>query len=273
MYAGIGVFFFCLLFAIRLVPVSVDRRHLRVQHSLLSRNMLVELFWPILVNPLFVVPVMDVAWGTFLSLELHRHVGHQVFAGAIEQLPHAVQIVLALLLVDFTTYLRHRFVHYFAWPYHTIHHAAREIRWTTTSRLHPGDTLIMGAIKAPIMYVVGFDTPAVGTALTLYTLANWSNHINLNADFGFPLRYIFVSPNMHRWHHAADEPEAMNKNFAVVFAFIDVLFGTYYLPHNQLPRAYGVHDEAGRDVVSEGFLDQLLYPFRVHVRTVRSWLR
>lgn len=270
-FLEVGAFFLVFDFLLSLVPVSESRKQLRVQHPVLTKDMFVELGWPLLLGPV-VSPVLAALSFGLTLWPIQRYVGHQVFAESIVRLPAVVQVLVALLLIDLTTYVRHRFVHRFAWPYHTIHHAAREIHWTTTWRLHPGDGLIMGAISAVILHVVGFDAPTFGVALGIYGLWNWSNHLNLNADFGFPLRYVFVSTNMHRWHHAADDPAAQNKNFAVVFAFWDVLFGTYYVPEGRLPGAYGVWDETGKDVVSEGFFDQLLYPFRVNLATVRRWV-
>jgi sterol desaturase/sphingolipid hydroxylase (fatty acid hydroxylase superfamily) len=77
---------------------------------------------------------------------------------------------------------------------------------------------------------------------------------------------------MHRWHHAADDPDAINKNFCIVFAWIDLLFGTFYVPKNRLPTRYGVVDAHGNDVAGYTFLDQMLYPFRHHARWIRDRL-
>ncbi len=96
--------------------------------------------------------------------------------------------------------------------------------------------------------------------------------MNLNFDWGWPLRYVLVSPNMHRWHHAADDPEAVDGNFAVVFAFWDVAFGTFYVPKDRLPESYGVWDEDGNDVVSEDFVEQFTYPLVQHWEWLKSQL-
>jgi sterol desaturase/sphingolipid hydroxylase (fatty acid hydroxylase superfamily) len=47
-------------------------------------------------------------------------------------------------------------------------------------------------------------------------------------------------------------------NFAGTFPIWDLLFGTFYMPANVLPDAYGIDDTG----FPEGFGAQMLYPFR-----------
>jgi sterol desaturase/sphingolipid hydroxylase (fatty acid hydroxylase superfamily) len=61
----------------------------------------------------------------------------------------------------------------------------------------------------------------------------------------------------HRWHHTS-EAEGLDKNFAGLFPFIDVAFGTFYLPSDRRAEKFGLAGES----VPEGFVAQLLYPFR-----------
>jgi sterol desaturase/sphingolipid hydroxylase (fatty acid hydroxylase superfamily) len=57
----------------------------------------------------------------------------------------------------------------------------------------------------------------------------------------------------HHWPHAA-EPEAVDTNFAVHLAVLDVL--SAHLPE-RWPSAYGIGTRAPR-----GYLSQFLWPFR-----------
>jgi hypothetical protein len=79
-------------------------------------------------------------------------------------------------------------------------------------------------------------------------------HANLNWTFG-PLRYLLASPVFHRWHHTL-EGEGLNKNFAPTFPFLDLIFGTFYMPPGKLPEQFG----NGEPDFPEGFLGQLIYP-------------
>ena len=46
------------------------------------------------------------------------------------------------------------------------------------------------------------------------------------------MNYLFVTPEVHRWHHSAEVPEGYGYscNYGVEFSFWDVIFGTFYLP-------------------------------------------
>jgi sterol desaturase/sphingolipid hydroxylase (fatty acid hydroxylase superfamily) len=62
-------------------------------------------------------------------------------------------------------------------------------------------------------------------------------------------------PRYHHWHHSS-QTEAIDKNFAIHFPWIDKLFGTYYYPQHW-PEKYGLDGEE----IPSGFLRQTIMPF------------
>jgi sterol desaturase/sphingolipid hydroxylase (fatty acid hydroxylase superfamily) len=62
---------------------------------------------------------------------------------------------------------------------------------------------------------------------------------------------------MHIWHHAADDPDAINKNFGIVLSLWDWIFGTAYMPSNRVPSRLGFADIAE---YPSGFLLQYIFP-------------
>ena len=68
---------------------------------------------------------------------------------------------------------------------------------------------------------------------------------------------MLATPVFHRWHHTSLE-EGGNTNFAGTFPLWDILFGTFRMPKDELPKAYGVGDEAFPSEIT----GQLIYPFR-----------
>ena len=52
--------------------------------------------------------------------------------------------------------------------------------------------------------------------------------------------------------------EGRDKNFAPTFPFLDVMFGTYYMPEDKWPSGYGI----GGHPVPDGYEAQALYPFQ-----------
>lgn len=80
-------------------------------------------------------------------------------------------------------------------------------------------------------------------------------HANVRWDYG-PLRYVIASPRFHRWHHTS-QAEGLDRNFAGLFPWIDLAFGTFYMPPGREPEVFGVADG-----VPAGLLGQLAWPFR-----------
>jgi sterol desaturase/sphingolipid hydroxylase (fatty acid hydroxylase superfamily) len=81
-------------------------------------------------------------------------------------------------------------------------------------------------------------------------------HANLNWTLG-PFKYVLATPVFHRWHHTSLE-EGGNTNFAGTFPVWDILFGTFRMPKGELPKVYGIDEEAFPSEIA----GQLVYPFR-----------
>jgi sterol desaturase/sphingolipid hydroxylase (fatty acid hydroxylase superfamily) len=173
------------------------------------------------------------------------------------QLPFWAQVVLFVLVADFLLYWSHRLFHGATmWKYHAIHHSAEEVNWTSAARFHPVN-LTLGTVLVDVALLLTGVPPAVMTLLAPVTVfMSVFVHANLNWTLG-PLRYVIVSPVFHRWHHTGVD-EGGNMNFASNFAFFDLLFGTFYMPRNELPEAYGVDDPQ----FPQTFAAQLIHPFK-----------
>lgn len=175
--------------------------------------------------------------------------------GGMSHWPVVAQAAVIIFLTDVIQYWLHRLFHAgLLWPFHAVHHSAKQVDWTATFRIHPVNFVCYNTLAGALILLMGFSPMAfvIVAPFNFFTAA--MVHANLNWTFG-PLRYVFASPVFHRWHHA-DDPAIYNKNFAPTFSFLDLLFGTFYMPQGQLPQAYGAEG------VPEDFLGQLVYPFQ-----------
>jgi sterol desaturase/sphingolipid hydroxylase (fatty acid hydroxylase superfamily) len=163
-----------------------------------------------------------------------------------------------VLVADLCGYFCHRAFHRvpFLWRFHQIHHSSTALDWLAGSRLHIVDILVTRAAGFAALYAAGFSQPAIYAYLTFVSFHAVFIHGNVRFDFG-ALRLLVVTPQFHHWHHSAQR-EALDKNFAVHLPLIDRLFGTLHLPGARWPERYGI---AGNPV-PEGFIAQLLHPFR-----------
>ena len=177
---------------------------------------------------------------------------------AIGSWPLGLQLVSFIVLADFLGYWQHRAFHSFArlWRFHAVHHSSTEVDWLSSVRVHPLNDAIAATIVASPLLLAGFTPAALASYLPFLTLYAITLHANVGWDYG-PLRNAITSPTFHRWHDAAEE-QALNKNFAGLLPLWDILFGTLYFPKGEYASHFGVVGDA----VPNGFLPQLVYPFR-----------
>jgi sterol desaturase/sphingolipid hydroxylase (fatty acid hydroxylase superfamily) len=176
---------------------------------------------------------------------------------AVNELPLWQQVVLVLLLEDLILYWAHRAFHTRpGWRFHAIHHSPEVLDWSAAARFHLVNDLLCFVLADVVVLLIGFS-PATLLLLAPFNTAYGSMvHANLNWTFG-PLRYVFASPVFHRWHHTSDR-DGMDRNFASTFPFLDLLFGTFYMPPQRLPEHFG----NGEQDFPESFWGQFLHPFR-----------
>lgn len=160
-------------------------------------------------------------------------------ASPIAGLPFALQLAIALVVADVVGYFSHRLRHRGAlWPFHAVHHSATELDALAAARMHPLDDLIDNLFVGTAVLALGASPwvfLALGPVILLHTMLT---HANVPWDFG-PLRYVFVSPAFHRRHHALDRAGARGCNYAGMFAFVDLAFGTFELPRGEPPARFG----------------------------------
>ena len=176
--------------------------------------------------------------------------------GALSRLPVIAQAAILILGADVIQYWLHRALHLPAlWPFHAVHHSARDVSFMTSYRVHPVDFIFSSTCVVMLLMVLGFSPSAFLIASPFNLITAALVHANLNWTFG-PLRHVIASPVFHRWHHSCD-PRLRDKNFAPTFPFLDLMFGTFHMPKGELPGDYGA------DGVPEHFAGQMLHPFRV----------
>ena len=182
---------------------------------------------------------------------------HPAFQNAVAAQPYVVQFVEILLVADLSEYAIHRLFHTvpFLWRFHAVHHSAEVMDWLAGSRMHLVDVLVTRALVFVPLYVLGFAPPPVYAYLVFVSFHAVFIHANVRFRFG-RVAHLIATPQFHHWHHAADA-EGVDKNFAVHLPVLDRLFGTYCMPAERWPNAYGI---AGRPVPPD-YARQLLYPF------------
>jgi WD40 repeat protein len=175
---------------------------------------------------------------------------------ALRALPLWQQCLAILVIEDVLLYWLHRLFHTrLAWKFHAVHHSPQVLDWMSATRFHPVNNLLTFSLADVFVLLLGFSPSALLLLVPFNIVYSSMVHANLNWTFG-PLRYVFASPVFHRWHHTT-RAEGLDKNFASTFPFLDLVFGTFYMPAGVLPEEFGNGDPD----FPEGFLLQLFYPF------------
>lgn len=175
-------------------------------------------------------------------------------------LPIWVELLLAVMALDFAAqYLVHYLLHKvkWMWKFHMVHHSDTKVDATTGTRHHPGDYVLREVFALGAVLIMGMPL----AFYLFYRIATiffaYFTHANIHVPYWIdkPMSYIFITPNMHKFHHHFERPWT-DTNFGNIFSFWDRIFGTL------------VYDDPKKVVygldVLDGKLDEdIAYQFKV----------
>lgn len=256
MYFGLD-FFVLNLILLGVVFIPLERVFKKVDQPILRYEWREDLLY-------FFVSTLFVQILTFLSLApamtiLATTGWASGVRSAIASQPAILQFLEIMFLTDLVQYWFHRCFHQFPflWKFHAVHHSAQRMDWIAGSRMHLFEVILLRAFTTLPMYVMGFSEGPLYAYIFFVYLLSVFIHSNLRIPFGF-LGYIIATPKFHHWHHGI-EKEAIDKNFAIHFPVLDMMFGTFHMPEERWPAGYGI----GGHPVPKGFIRQFFYPFGI----------
>jgi sterol desaturase/sphingolipid hydroxylase (fatty acid hydroxylase superfamily) len=145
-------------------------------------------------------------------------------------LPNWLEIVLAVVLLDFAIYLQHVLFHAvpLLWRLHMVHHADPDFDVTTGLRFHTLEIALSLGIKVVAVILLGAAPLAVLLFEVLLNATSMFSHSNVRmpAWIDSALRCFVVTPDMHRVHHSMI-PQETNSNYGFNVPWWDYLLGTY----------------------------------------------
>ena len=184
-------------------------------------------------------------------------------------LPTWLKLLVSLLLLDLAIYLQHRLFHYMPllWRLHRMHHADLDVDVTTGARFHPVEILLSLGIKFLVIVIVGPPQIAVlvfEVGLNASSMFNHSN-VRIRASVERWLRWLVVTPDMHRVHHSILRNET-DSNFGFNFPWWDRLFKTYRAQPQAGHEGMTLGIEQFRDPKELQLHRMLLQPLRKELR-------
>lgn len=186
--------------------------------------------------------------------------------GPAKNWPIALQLVVCLLIFEAMNYAIHRAMHEapgrlgrLLWKTHAAHHLPPRLYLIMHAVFHPLNGIIIQAfaIIMPV-WLMGYSQEAVVMFLIINGMHGLISHFNVDVRMGW-MNYIFVGPELHRYHHSADVNEA--KNYGATLSIYDQLFGTFVYHPGVPPRELGVDPNTGLPPY-ERYFEVLAMPFR-----------
>ncbi|GIX26800.1 sterol desaturase family protein [Pelomicrobium sp. G1] len=144
--------------------------------------------------------------------------------------PFWLAAFLSVVLLDLAIYVQHVVFHAVPalWRVHRMHHADLDFDVTTGARFHPIEIALSMLIKLGVIVALGAPAMAVVLFEILLNATSMFNHgnVRLPAAVDRVLRFLIVTPDMHRVHHSIKRRET-DSNFGFNLSLWDRLFGTY----------------------------------------------
>jgi len=179
-----------------------------------------------------------------------------------------LELLITILILDFMAqYVVHILLHKvrWMWKFHLVHHSDTMVDASTGTRHHPGDYLMREVfaigttflLGAPLAFYLFYRICTV--FFTYLTHANFTLPIWLDKA----LSLIFISPNMHKFHHHFERPWT-DSNYGNMFSFWDRIFGTFVYA-NPKDIEFGVNTLEGEK--AEDLKYQFGLPFNKSIKT------
>lgn len=184
--------------------------------------------------------------------------------------PMWVSVPVAVIALDLAIYLQHVLFHAVPplWRLHRVHHADLEVDVTTGIRFHPVEILLSMGLKLGAVAALGAPVVAVLAFEVLLNATSMFSHSNvrLPARLDRVLRWIVVTPDMHRVHHSVVARET-DSNFGFNLPWWDRLFGTYCDQPAAGHDAMALGVDGLRDPAEQQLGRMLTQPFRADDKT------
>jgi sterol desaturase/sphingolipid hydroxylase (fatty acid hydroxylase superfamily) len=252
-------FLAALALAERKLPCRDDARPARRQ----ANNLALAALNTAMIRGMF--PVLGIVWAARM-----REAGIGLLA--ITSWPAPLEVAVAVVALDLTIYLQHRVLHRLPWLWraHRVHHSDIAFDVTLGVRFHPFEIALSQSIKLAAISALG----APPLAVLLFEALLQCGSLFTHADLALPprvdgaLRWLIVTPSMHRVHHSVTQDES-DSNFGFNLVWWDRLFGTYRTAPRQPQRTMAIGLDAFRDPSAQGLVALLTQPFRVVAEVTR----
>jgi sterol desaturase/sphingolipid hydroxylase (fatty acid hydroxylase superfamily) len=250
------VFFWLIEYIIPLA--AFDKGYKKIRHTGVN---LVFLLTSFIVN--LILGIVTVAAATWTA---DNHFGLMNWVA----FPLWAKVLFTLFIMDlFAQYIPHYLLHKikFLWRFHVVHHSDTHVDVSTGTRHHPGEWIIRESFTILGVVLMGVPTGLYFMHRSFQALFTYFNHANIQLPkwLDRTIGLVFVSPDMHKFHHHYKRPWT-DMNFANSFSIWDRVFGTLVYDDTKKIR-YGI--DTLDDSLDENIGFQMKVPFDLSVQVTQ----
>ena len=179
----------------------------RLRHA--ARNLAIALFNTV---------VLAVAFGSVTVFIAEWSAENQFGLLSFLFLADPIRFGLALVLLDGWMYVWHRANHVipFLWRFHRMHHSERNMDVTTATRFHLGEQVLSSLLRLGLIPLLGIEVWNLVAYDALVLAVIMFHHADVSLGrWDRWLRWLIVTPDMHKVHHSDQQPET-DSNYSTV---------------------------------------------------------
>lgn len=178
--------------------------------------------------------------------------------GALAGAPLLPAVIGIVLIGELANYGTHRLAHAvkdtpamdWLWRMHRTHHSGRYVNVLLNFRTSLFWTMVGGLSWTLALSLYLGLTEAAGIAVALFMLwgivthadFRWDDRLRAHPRYGRVFRafeHVLISPGVHHSHHGYGRDGGNYRNFGIMLAIYDWMFGTLHIPQGR-PFRYGV---------------------------------
>jgi len=145
-------------------------------------------------------------------------------------IPTFLEYLIVVILLDLLIYWQHFAFHHVPvlWRFHKVHHADHDLDASSGLRFHPVEILCSMLLKCLAVLLLGATKECVILFEIILNGCSIFSHSNLKLPGWLDrcLRWLLVTPDMHRIHHSIHRDET-ERNYGFNIVWWDRMFGTY----------------------------------------------
>jgi sterol desaturase/sphingolipid hydroxylase (fatty acid hydroxylase superfamily) len=186
--------------------------------------------------------VIALGFGVVVALVLGAAAEQRVGLLRLLEAPPWLSAAVALLLLDAAMYVWHRANHTvaFFWRFHRVHHSDPHMDVTTATRFHLGEHAGALLVRLALIPLVGLELSHLLLYDLILVVMTQFHHADISLGrFDRLLRFVIVTPDMHKVHHSDLQPET-DSNYSVVLSLWDRLGRTHVVRSDTSSVCFGL---------------------------------